>query len=94
MAFLRRKAIFAGLIGGSRKWLIWGGAAWVFRFLGRIFGLGDPKPRYTQEVTAGERVFVVHEPLSAAGKKKAARKKAKAQNRASKATRKAAKKAS
>jgi hypothetical protein len=85
MALLRRKAILAGVLGGQRKWLVWGGFAWVFHWLGRIFGGGEPKARYTQEVSAGERVFVIHEPLSAVGVKKAAKKSAKQARKATKA---------
>ncbi len=78
MAFLRRKAILAGVLGGNRKWLIWGGAAWVFHWIGRIFGGAEPTPKYTQEVGAGERLVVVHEPLSPLAIKKAAKKARKA----------------
>lgn len=84
MAFLRRKAVFAGVLGGNRKWLVWGGAAWVFHWLGALFGAGEAKPRYTQEVPAGERVVVVHEALSAHGVKKAEKKAARAQRKAAK----------
>jgi hypothetical protein len=84
MAFLRRKAIFAGVLGGQRKWLILGGFAWVFHWIGRIFGGGEPTARYTQEVGAGERVFVVHEPMSPLGIKKSAKKTAKAGKKAAK----------
>lgn len=84
MAFLRRKAIFAGLLGGQRKWLIWGGLAWVFHWIGRIFGGGEPTARYTQEVGAGERVFVLHEPLSPLGIKKSEKKHAKKAKKAAK----------
>ena len=84
MAFLRRKAIFAGVLGGSRKWLVWGGAAWFFHWTARIFGGGEPTARYTQELSAGERVFVVHEPLSPAAAKKAVRKAARQERKAAK----------
>ncbi len=84
MAFLRRKAIFAGVLGGSRKWLAWGGAAWVFHWLGSLFGVGEAKPRYTEEVAAGERVVVIHEPLSPLGAKKATKKAARQERKAAK----------
>lgn len=89
MAYLRRRAIYAGVLGGQRKWLVWGGAAWVFHWLGRIFGGGEPTARYTQELKAGERAFVVHEPLGPAGVKKATKKAAKAERKAAKAARRA-----
>ncbi len=79
MIFLRRKAILAGVLGGSRRWLAWGGLAWVLHWLSRVFGGGSPTPRYTRELKAGERLVVVHEPESPAARKravKAARKQA------------------
>jgi hypothetical protein len=95
MALLRRKAILDGIMGRQRKWLVVGGVAWVIHWLGRIFGGGEPTARYTREVSAGERIFVVHEPLSAAAKKKAARRESKAAAKSGKAvvrgSRKAAK---
>jgi len=33
--FLRRSAIYKGLLGGSRGWLVVGGIAWVARFVKR-----------------------------------------------------------
>lgn len=93
MAFLRRKAIFAGVLGGQRKWLVWGGFAWVFHWLGRIFGGGEPTPRYSQEVTAGQRVVVVHEPMGALSVKKAEKKQTKATAKAAKVERKHQRKA-
>ena len=89
MAYLRRRAIYAGVLGGQRKWLVWGGAAWVFHWLGRIFGGGEPTPRYTQELKAGERAFVIHEPLGPGDVKKATKKAAKADRKAAKAARRA-----
>lgn len=90
MIFLRRKAILAGVLGGNRKWLVWGGMAWVLHWLGQLFGAGDPKPKYTREIGAGERVIVLHEPLSPAQVKKAEKKAARAQRKAAKAERRAA----
>lgn len=90
MAFLRRKAIYGGVIGGQRKWLFLGGFAWGFHWLGRIFAGGEPTVRYTREVAAGERVFVVHEPVGAVTAKKIARKQAKAERKAAKRERKRA----
>ena len=82
MAYLRRRAIYAGVLGGQRKWLVWGGAAWVFHWLGRIFGGGEPTARYTQELKAGERAFVVHEPMGAVSAKKTAKKAARRERKA------------
>ncbi len=88
MAYARRKAIYAGILGGNRRWLTIGGAAWVAHWLGRIFGQGEPLPKYTQEIGAGERVVVVHEPLSPLAEKKAEKR---ARKQAAKAARAAAK---
>lgn len=84
MAFLRRKAVYAGLFGGNKRWLTLGGLAWVAHWLGRVFGAGEAVPRYTQEIGSGERVVVVHEPMSPLEKKKAAKRERKAQRRAAK----------
>ncbi len=82
MVFARRKAIFAGVLGGNRTWLALGGAAWVFHWLGRLVGVTDPTPRYTRELSRGERVVVVHEPLSPAEVKKIAKKAKREERRA------------
>ena len=62
MRYLRRRAVVSGVFGGNRKWLLIGGTAWVFHYLGRIFGLGEPEPLYTEELEPGERFVVVHRP--------------------------------
>jgi len=62
MKYLRRKAVYSGLLGGSRKWLVVGGAAWALHYVGRVFGLGEPEPLYTEELKPGERFVVVHQP--------------------------------
>lgn len=60
MAFLRRRAIYGGLLGGSRKWLVWGGAAWILHWTKNLFGEGEPAPVHTQELDAGERFVILH----------------------------------
>ena len=60
MRFLRRKAIYGGLLGGSRKWLVVGGAAWAVHSIGRVFGLGDPEPLFTDDLEPGERIVILH----------------------------------
>ncbi len=62
MRFLRRKAIYAGVLGGNRKWLIWGGVAWVLHGLRSLFGGGSPQPVFTQQLDPGERAIVLHNP--------------------------------
>ncbi len=76
----------AGVLGGSRKWLVWGGFAWVFHWLGRILGSGEATPRYTEDLAAGEQVVVVHESKSPLEIKKAAKRAAKAQRKAQRAS--------
>lgn len=93
MAYARRRAVYAGVLGGSRKWLIWGGAAWVFHWLGRLLSGGEPRPRYTQEVAPGQRIVVVHEQMGALSVKRQASEEAKAAKKAAKAEARAAKKA-
>lgn len=34
----RRNAIYRGVLGGSRGWLVVGGAVWLGRFIRRTFG--------------------------------------------------------
>ena len=40
MKYLRRRAVYSGLFGGSRKWLVVGGTTWALNYIGRVFGLG------------------------------------------------------
>jgi len=82
MVFARRKAVLAGVFGGNRTWLMVGGAAWVFHWLGRLLGVSNPTPRYTRALAPGERVVVVHEPLSPAQVKKSAKKARREERRA------------
>ncbi|MGI9623199.1 MAG: hypothetical protein ACR2PK_10215, partial [Acidimicrobiales bacterium] len=85
---------YSGIFGGSRKWLLIGGLAWVYHWLDRLITGGDPTPRYTRDLGAGERVFVIHEPVSPREVKMQAKKAAKEERRAAKDQRKAAKRAS
>lgn len=73
LVYLRRQAIFAGLLGGSRKWMFWGGLAWVMRWLRRITDTSSITPKYTEEVQPGERLLVVHERFSPRETKKTSR---------------------
>jgi hypothetical protein len=73
MAYLRRKAIYAGVLGGSRKWMIWGGAAWVLHVFRRVVGAGEPVPRYTHALKAGQTLEIVHESQSPLAVRKAAK---------------------
>lgn len=73
MAYLRRQAIFRGLLGGSRKWMIWGGFAWTLHWLRRILGVGEPEPKLTEELAPGAGLVIYHEATSPLEQKKAAR---------------------
>lgn len=73
MRILRRRAIMSGLLGGSRFWLVAGGAAWVAHWAGRVLGTSEPEPVYTGELSAGERIVIAHLPLTPRDEKKAAR---------------------
>jgi hypothetical protein len=48
-AFLRRSAVYKGLLGGSRGWLAVGAVFWLPRLLKRLFGR-------TEEVVATEKL--------------------------------------
>ena len=87
MAFARRKAIYSGVFGGNRRWLAIGGLAWMFHWIGRLFGVGDPSPVYTEQLDAGQRFVVVHEPDSPRVKRKRAKAAAKTERRDNKAAR-------
>jgi hypothetical protein len=89
MVYLRRKAILGGLVGGQRKWMILGGAAWFFHWLGRLTGVGDPQPRYTAELKPGERAVLVHEPDSPLKQRKTERKAARTASKQAKRARRA-----
>ena len=78
----RRLFITRGIFGGSRGWLAVGGSVWFSRWLKGFLGRGEPHARYTADVSRGERVILVHEPLSPAAAKKAARRARKEERRA------------
>ena len=60
LVLLRRRFIFNGILGGSRKWLILGGAAWVLHYARRIFLGSGPVPVYTEELAPGEKLVITH----------------------------------
>lgn len=81
-AYLRRKAVYGGIFGRNRKWMIVGGLAWVFYWLDQLITGGEPTAKYTRDIDPGERVFVVHEPTSPRAAKKQAKQQRKAAKRA------------
>lgn len=69
--FLRQRAIYSGLFGGNRTWLMLGGAAWGMRWLRGLFGAGEPSTVFLEEIKPGQRLVITH---PEATKKKSRRK--------------------
>ena len=61
LAYLRASAIQKGLLGGSRPWMVIGGAAWTLRFLRRV-ARRESKTVFCEELEPGETVVIRHEP--------------------------------
>jgi hypothetical protein len=59
-ALLRRRFIVNGVMGGNRKWLILGGAAWFLHYARRILFGSDPVAVYTEELAPGEKLVITH----------------------------------
>lgn len=81
MRMLRRRAITQGLFGGNSFWMAFGGLAWVFRWIGRLLGVSEPTPKYTQVIEAGDRFVMVHEAEGPLKQKKLAKREQKAAKR-------------
>lgn len=76
---LRRRALYQGLLGGSRGWLSVGMVMWVWGFLKRFFAGGDPLTRYMEELQPGERLVIAHpEPAPSRRKARKARRRERA----------------
>jgi len=91
---LRRRAMYKGLLGGSRGWLSIGLVMWTWDFLKRFFAGGDPLTRYMEELQPGERLVIAHpEPALSRRKARKARKSAAKSDAAAKAAAKSATKA-
>lgn len=58
--FLRRRAIYSGVFGGSRGWMAIGGIIWAGRQIRSLFGGGDPSTVYLEELKPGERLVIAH----------------------------------
>jgi hypothetical protein len=61
LAYLRRTGFRRGLLGGSRGWMIAGGAAYAVRVLQRA-SRNEPVVVYREELEPGETVVIKHEP--------------------------------
>ncbi len=62
LGYLRRQAIRRGVLGGSRAWLILGGAAWGLRLLTRVAGTRRLRAVLTDELRPGESLLISHLP--------------------------------
>lgn len=62
LGYLRRQAFTRGVMGGSRGWLILGGAAWAVRLLSRAVSTRRMRTVLAQELRPGESVLISHIP--------------------------------
>ncbi len=60
LSYLRRQAIVRGVMGGSRGWLLLGGAAWAVRLLSRVISTRRLRTVLSQELGPGESLLVSH----------------------------------
>ena len=57
---IKRRALIKGVFGGDRTWLVLGSVVWIGGRIKALFGFGEPEPVYTEEVSSGDRVVLVH----------------------------------
>ena len=57
---LRRRFVYQGLMGGNRKWLILGGAAWALQLARRVFSTTEVHPVYVEDLEPGEKLIITH----------------------------------
>ncbi|WP_420620162.1 hypothetical protein [Candidatus Poriferisocius sp.] len=60
LGYLRRQAIRRGVVGGSRAWLILGGAVWGVRLLRRMASTRQMRKVLSQELRPGESLIISH----------------------------------
>lgn len=60
LRFLIRNGVRKGLLGGSRPWLVLGGAAMVLRVVRKLGG-SEPEVVFCDELKPGEAVVVAHD---------------------------------
>lgn len=58
--FLRRRALYAGLLGGNRFWMGIGAIMWLWGKSKGALGAGDPITKYARELKPGERLIITH----------------------------------
>ena len=61
MRLIRRRVIRRGLLGGDRLWLGIGALIFLNDRIKSLFGFGEPKTVYVEELKPGERVVLAHE---------------------------------
>ncbi|MCY3578641.1 MAG: hypothetical protein OXH53_15145 [bacterium] len=60
LGYVRRQAIRRGVLGGSRGWLILGGAVWGIRLLRRMASTRQLRKVLSQELRPGESLLISH----------------------------------
>lgn len=60
LGYLGRRAIRRGVGGGSRGWLILGGAVWGIRLLRRLASTRQLRKVHSQELRPGESLLISH----------------------------------
>ena len=60
LGYLRRQAIRRGVVGGSRGWLILGGAVWGIRLLRRMASTRQLRKVLSQELRPGDSLLISH----------------------------------
>ena len=60
LGYLRRQAIRRGVVGGSRAWLILGGAVWGVRLLRQMASTRQMRKVLSQELRPGESLIISH----------------------------------
>ncbi|HEV7888791.1 MAG TPA: hypothetical protein VGO92_14635 [Acidimicrobiales bacterium] len=59
--FLLRNGLRKGLLGGSRVWLVLGGAGLLVKVLRKLGGR-EPQVVYSEELPVGQAVLIANEP--------------------------------
>ena len=61
LTYLRKNALHRGLFGGSRPWMVVGGAAWAIQFAKKAMAK-VPETVYEAELEPGQTLVITHEP--------------------------------
>lgn len=60
LRFLLRRGFQRGVLGGSRRWLVIGGAALGVKVLRKVAG-AEPTVVYSEKLEPGEALVIAHE---------------------------------